>query len=307
MPANTASQLRAVLPAVAARLDLTKLTAISDNFVDEDLTWRHSDLLFTAPLTNGHDAYVLIEHQSTHDPLMPYRMLRYVTRIWDKYELDNPHTRRLPAVIPLVVYQGPHPWTSPTQLADLIDPDTEYDMRAWLPRFEFRLDDLTHAEEHELQARDLTADALVVLLLLKTARGNPHLAADLWRWSQYLRAVLDQPGGTQTFSALLTYIEQVGEIKASELRDLVASLGPDAQEAYMTIADTFRAEGRREGEARGKAEGKAEAILMVFEQRGIHISDSSREQIQSCTDLDTLNNWFRRAFTIDKATDLFEQ
>jgi len=35
------------------------------------------------------------------------RVLRYVTRIWDQYEREHPKARRLPAVIPLVVYQGP--------------------------------------------------------------------------------------------------------------------------------------------------------------------------------------------------------
>jgi hypothetical protein len=71
VPANAASQLRAVLPAdVAARLDLGKLALVPGSFVDEALRWRHSDLLFTAPL-GGRDAfvYLLIEHQSSDDPL----------------------------------------------------------------------------------------------------------------------------------------------------------------------------------------------------------------------------------------------
>lgn len=34
-----------------------------------------------------------------------------------------------------------------------------------------------------------------------------------------------------------------------------------------------------------RAESKAEAILIVFEQRGIHVDDKSRELIESCTDL----------------------
>lgn len=67
----------------------------------------------------------------------------------------------------------------------------------------------------------------------------------------------------------------------------------------MTTADMLRAE--------GKARGKAEGILVVFEQRGIDVDERSRELIESCTDLDTLNGWFRRAFKVDKASDLFEE
>ena len=78
VPANAASQLRAVLPpGLTARLDLGRLAPAPGSFVDESLRWRHSDQLFTAPL-DGRDAfiYVLIEHQSSDDPLMAYRMLR---------------------------------------------------------------------------------------------------------------------------------------------------------------------------------------------------------------------------------------
>jgi hypothetical protein len=46
---------------------------------------------------------------------------------------------------------------------------------------------------------------------------------------------------------------------------------------------------------------------VVFEQRGIDVDDRSRQQIESCTDLGTLNGWFRHAFKVDKASDLFEE
>ena len=189
------------------------------------------------------------------------------------------------------------------QLLDLIDlgPSGRPAVQAWLPRFEFLLDDLARAGEDQLVARELTPAALVTLLLLKTARGNPQIAADLRRWAGHLRAVLDQPGGSEAFIVLLTYIELVSDAPVGELRDLAASLGPDAEEAYVTTAEMLRAE----GEARGKARGKAEGILVVFEQRGIEVDDRSRELIESCMDLDTLNGWFRRAFKVDNASDLF--
>lgn len=93
VPENMASQLRAVLPPeVTARLDLGRLAPVPATFVDEALKRRHSDLLFTAPL-DGREAfvYLLAEHQSSSDPLMAFRMLRYVTRIWDQYKWAELH------------------------------------------------------------------------------------------------------------------------------------------------------------------------------------------------------------------------
>ena len=131
---------------------------------------------------------------------MAFRVLRYITRIWDRYKREHPKARRLPAVIPLVVYRGDGHWTSPVQLLDVIDlsPAATQQMQAWLPRFGFLLDDLTRTGEDQLLARKLTPAALVTLLLLKNARDTPDITAELRRWSAQLRAVLDRPGGPRS-------------------------------------------------------------------------------------------------------------
>jgi hypothetical protein len=176
----------------------------------------------------------------------------------------------------------------------------------WLPRFGFLLDDLSRVSEDQLFDRKLTPSATATLLLLENARGNPQITAQLRRWEDLLRAVLGQPGGGEEFTAMLAYILIVSETPAEELRDLAASLGPDA-EAYVTTADMLEARGEARGRARGEARGRAEDILVVFDQRGIDVDDKSRELIGSCTDLDTLNSWFRRSLKVGKASDLFEE
>src|SRR5690606_8930501 len=81
-PEHAASELRAVFPpALAARLDWASLTLQPSSFVDERLKGRQADLLFSVEC-DGQPAYVyvLLEHQSTSDPIMAFRMLRYVMR-----------------------------------------------------------------------------------------------------------------------------------------------------------------------------------------------------------------------------------
>ena len=57
---------------------------------------------------------------------------------------------------------------------------------------------------------------------------------------------MDQPSGGEAFIAILTNIELVSEAPASEPRDLAVSLGPDAENAYVTTAEMLRTEGRTE-------------------------------------------------------------
>jgi hypothetical protein len=60
-----------------------------------------------------------------------------------------------------------------------------------------------------------------------------------------------------------------------------------------------------QGKAEGKAEGEAKAVLAVLATRGIEVPDDARARITSCTDLDQLETWVRRAVTAHCVHDLF--
>lgn len=110
---------------------------------------------------------------------------------------------------------------------------------------------------------------------------------------------VDGPAGTEVFSAMMTYILRVGEVPDSELRDLVASLGPDAEEAYVTTAEML--------EARGEVRGEAKSVLRNLKNRGIPVDDRSRARIIACTDVETLDTWLDRSLTVAEVTDLFAE
>jgi hypothetical protein len=146
----------------------------------------------------------------------------------------------------------------------------------------------------------LTASALIALLLLKTAPDNPRITAELRPWAGQLRAVLDQPGGGQAFIALLTYIELVSEVSVSELRDLAAWLGPDAEEAYVTTAEMLRAEGRVEGRVEGRAEALVEMLTVKFGP----LPDSVPKTVHAAS-IGQIKAWAARAVTAETLDQVF--
>ncbi|WP_328438990.1 hypothetical protein OHA71_21330 [Streptomyces sp. NBC_00444] len=73
--------------------------------------------------------------------------------------------------------------------------------------------------------------------------------------------------------------------------------------SYFPGRGTVRETAYREG----KAEGEAKGILSVLEVRGIPVSDSVRERITSCTDLDRMDAWLERSRTVGRAEDLFAE
>lgn len=146
---------------------------------------------------------------------------------------------------------------------------------------------------------DRISSVRVTLLLLKIAAGNSRLADDLRQWADDLRAVLDRPGGVEEFVALLRYIEIVGEAPTDELHNLVAQLGPEAEEAYVTTAEMLRAE----GEARGEARGRAEALVQLLTLKYGPLPRAAFDAVHAAS-TDQLATWTARVLTADTLDEI---
>ena len=115
---HAAGLLRCVLPdRVAERIDWSCLAAESGTMVDPQLRQQHSDLLFRTRLA-GREAfvYLLFEHQSSPDRHLPFRLLRYEVRIWERW-IERNTGRPLPAILPVVLYHGRARWPHSAELA----------------------------------------------------------------------------------------------------------------------------------------------------------------------------------------------
>jgi hypothetical protein len=75
-------------------------------------------------------------------------------------------------------------------------------------------------------------------------------------------------------------------------------------EAVVTTAEQLRAEGRAEATAKATAKATVKAVLTVLDARRIEVPDDLRARIISCTDLELLDVWVRRAATVESAENL---
>ncbi|MEZ2578463.1 Rpn family recombination-promoting nuclease/putative transposase, partial [Buttiauxella ferragutiae] len=107
MELHLPTELRAVC-------DLSSLKLESGSFVEDDLRQYFSDVLYSLKTTDGGDGYVhvLIEHQSTPDIHMGFRLIRYAVAAMQRH-LEAGH-KKLPLVIPVLFYVGkrsPYPYS----------------------------------------------------------------------------------------------------------------------------------------------------------------------------------------------------
>jgi len=95
------------------------LIPIDTELIDNEFKKRESDIIYRMKL-KGRDVifYTLLELQSSVDFTMPFRLLRYMTLILNFIFENTPKNEReakdyrLPAVIPIIVYNGADNWTA---------------------------------------------------------------------------------------------------------------------------------------------------------------------------------------------------
>ncbi|HEU4536776.1 MAG TPA: Rpn family recombination-promoting nuclease/putative transposase [Polyangiaceae bacterium] len=326
-PEHVRDELRAVLPpALLHTLDLASLRPCPGSFVDPALAGSHSDLLFSVKLA-GRPAllFVLFEHQSTVDSLMPLRLLGYVVRVLLQHAEQAEQADGLlplPVVVPLVLHHSATGWTAATRLEDLFDPAllaTE-GLDELVPRFGFLLDDLSHQSDQALWDRAMGLVPSLTLWALRDGRDPKRLLASLTRWARLLKALAQAPSGRDALEALFRYLSVVADLPAETLVQAVerASI---SEGVMATVAEQWLAQGEARGIAKGKAEGlakgkaegmaegevkgKAHAVLAFLEARGLSVTAAQRAKVLGCTDLGQLEGWVRQAATAKTTAALF--
>ena len=94
-----------------AELDLDTLEKVSGSYVADDLRDREDDVIWRVRF---HDRwlylYLLLEFQSTVDPWMAVRILTYLGLLYQDLARQPTTTRKLPPVLPIVLYNAPSRW-----------------------------------------------------------------------------------------------------------------------------------------------------------------------------------------------------
>ena len=279
-------------PPLVHQIDWTTLILERSSFIDEALSELHTDLLFSAQMIDGRRLflYILVEHQSTVDPLMAFRIYRYVGRVWARFLRNEPGAAVLPAVYPIVLYHGAAPWSATREVRNLVDAPAGI-FEPQIPKLSFVLDDLSQLPDEAIQNRPLEVFVKVALLALARLRQSPDAIADLERWMPFLRSL-----GLPPLVALFEYLNSVAEYEPGELQPLVRQLGEPAATAIMTAAERLKAEGRREGETG--------LLLRQFRLRFGELSPETERRVREAGP-EELVRWSERLLTAVNLKDIF--
>ncbi len=267
-----------------ALCDLSTLKLESGSFLEDDLRPYYSDVLYSMKTECG-DGYIyaLIEHQSSPDEHMAFRMFRYAIAAMQKH-LDAGN-KDLPLVVPLLFYHGktsPYPYSM-----NWLDCFTKPEMAKALYNNDFPLVDVTVMDDSEIMQHKRIA-------LLELVQKHIY-QKDINDILESLAILLLNDYHTDSqVRTLIEYLVTVGETQnVNTLLEELAHQVPKHEGTLMTIAEQLiqqgeqkglqqgLQQGRQEGEQKGRQEGRQDTLKEMA--RNLLLSGVDKDAIMKAT------------------------
>ena len=259
--------LRACLPAHRlAAADFSSLGKLSTEYVSDELRTRHGDTVWHLRLGRRRVfLLVLLEFQAQDDRWMALRILTYSGLLYQELvrnQAPEVAGERLPAVLPVVLYNGTEPWTAVADMGALITPVGPW-LAPYQPAQRYYLLDLQRVPADDLPYRNLLR-AVARLEQSRSPEAVVRVVRALQRW-------LPNRGAEELQRAFVDWLRQI----AVRLAPAGASVPPvrTLEEASMTLVERvaewpkqWLREGRAQGVAEGREQGRAQGVAEGREQ-----------------------------------------
>jgi predicted transposase/invertase (TIGR01784 family) len=295
-----------------ARFDT--LERLNASFVSDTQQHRHSDMVWRLQVgPRWVWVYLLLEFQSRPDRWMAVRMMAYLSLLAQNLiQQKQLQQGKLPALIPLVLYNGQAQWAAPTDVNQCFSPSLP-GLARFRPRLAYHLVDQTRLQRSpSAEVRNL------VEAVFELERSQDF--ETVGRLIETLRQALQAPGQNELQRTLNAWLRQQISRKAppelsADLANTLARI-PDLIEGTPMLADTMgrlftealqkgKKQGRKEGRQEGRDEGAAWMLMQFIEQRFGPIPEWARTRIQSARP-DQLVRWGQLILTAPSLESLFE-
>jgi predicted transposase/invertase (TIGR01784 family) len=263
-------------------INFSSIELKKESYIDDKLKLQITDLLYSVHF-NGREGflYLLLEHASTPDRFLPFRMYRYVSAIMEDH-LKNKENKTLPLVYPMILYTGKKPYTHSMSFFDLFL-ENERELAKEIFTSPYHLIDLTQVSDEELKQYMWFGTMALVLKHIRDSNIVPffksivEILKELEKRGEeaYIYTVITYMAGTgevpekSEFFETTKKLESVNEEKI--MSTLVEQLQPElfdlaVKQAYEKACEQLRPKFLQEGRQEERKE-----MAKVFLSKGVSI------------------------------------
>ncbi|MBC8232723.1 Rpn family recombination-promoting nuclease/putative transposase [bacterium] len=303
-PENVECLLRIISVSLADCIDFSRLRDLKTTFIPDNLRKQESDLVFLAPFVEQKQGseqevmiYILIEHQSKPSWEMGFRMLFYMTQIWDRQRRawvaeDVPETQwRFRPILPVLFYTGKANWKAPLSVTALMDLPEE--LEAFVPQHRTLFLNLKNAEPEKLVAEGhpfgwvlrviqkeyAKKEGFVEALRLAVSHLDKLSEEEKNQWEKlmyYLVLLILHRRDEEEQPEFISLVNET--VKDYNRREEVAKMGRTAAQALM-----------EEGEIRGVLRARREDLLKFIRGKFQSVPTFVEQKILTIRDVNKLS------------------
>jgi hypothetical protein len=251
------------------------------------------------------------------------RLLRYMVRIWHRWEQNPDNRPPYPQIVSTVLAQNGSVWDVDPTLSSLFSftgPDDP--MRRYLPDFLYELIQLAALPFDAIRG---TPDGILTLRVLKAERSGELLTDPIWDEEILAKVLID------TFHLIVSYMYSRDSVDNDALFHKIKSIGSEPhRSAAMTLAQKLHQdgliegrqdgilEGFKTGELKGRQDGRMEglhagtlaasrrSVLEALDLRFGAIPDGLRDSLIAIADPEKLRVLLRAAIVSDSLESFVE-
>jgi predicted transposase YdaD len=291
-------------PEWTAALDLDSLEKMNGSYVTDDLRGRYGDAVWR--IRWGEDwlyVYLLLEFQSSVDRFMALRIMVYTGLLHQdlirRGELGT--DRRLPSVLPVVLYNGERRWRAPTDVRSLVQPPPD-GLERFQPDQAFLLiDEGAYSADDRQPLNNLVA----ALFRLEHHRSSDEVAGLLQLLVKWL-------SGPEQAGLRRAYLEWLRRRLPKWFPGETFPEMHDLQEAYEMITNRFeewkerqRLAGVAQGVEQGRLDGERALVLRQIQHRFGTVPPTLRLRLQNASQAE-LEDLADRVLDASSLDDLFQ-
>ena len=248
----------------AGSLDFSTLQKVPADYVSDERLSHRGDAVWQVRFHDGRPVLVVLEFQSSDDPRMALRILAYTSLLYQELARNEApaldELGRLPAVLPVVLYNGGTPWRAVREVSELIQPVDEA-LAAYRPTQRHHVLDERHVGTADLPGRNLVT-AVVRLGRIRSPWG-------VFRVTRMLRQWLRRPEDDELRRVFAAWMREIAEPFVPPGETLPPEM--TLEEIEMTVAERAaewskqriqegRMRGMREGRDQGVREGRDQGV-----------------------------------------------
>lgn len=246
---------------ICLALDTKTLKLIPNSYISDELQETVSDLVFSCKIASK-QAYIslLIEHQSTPDKMMPFRVYHYLFGLLHDYRKQYPK-KKLPPVYTLVFYHGKQtPYPHSLLLKDCFDDPLNIMSKVLYQKLP--LIDANQLSDEELKKQHWIGPMLTAMKYIRkkdmTEQAIEILSSIMWN--------TDNQEEKSLLKLLLNYLFRRGNIqtKVFTTQARTQQLPHSIRRNVMTLAEQLQQEGRIEGKLEGIQEKTKDIAIKLL-------------------------------------------